>query len=58
MKFNPANHNTAKTIINSLKIKTSVWMADHRTGEPQDYVAKIMQALPPPQLKSESSHGI
>lgn len=42
MKFNPANHNTAKTIINSLKINTSVWMADHRTGEPQDYVAKII----------------
>ena len=28
------------------------------TTKPQDYVAKIMQALPPPQLKSESSHGI
>ncbi len=28
------------------------------TTKPEDYGAKIMQALPPPQLKSESSHGI
>lgn len=28
------------------------------TTKPQDYVVKIMHALPPPQLKSESSHGI
>jgi|GEM_PF-1779303 len=42
MKFNPANHNKAKTLINRLEINTSVWIADHRTGEPQDYVAQII----------------
>ena len=28
------------------------------TTKPQNYVTKIMQVLPPPQLKSEPSHGI
>jgi len=42
MKFNPANHNTAKTIINSLKINTSVWITHHQTGELRQDVANII----------------
>lgn len=42
MSFNPKDHNSALTHLDRCLIKTSVWMADYKTGTPNDNVSAII----------------